>query len=132
MNKKGAELLEEPEGEKPLKIGNADLVFRIVFRNRFNIRLWDIFMVLKISEQRKSQLFTHLHLYAIAFSEAGQTKYVSIINAEPGKQITYEKVTLKNGKPLVRKTFQNVESAIEWLNENQNCLVELTLESETF
>jgi exonuclease SbcD len=25
MNKRGAEVLEEPEGEKPIKIGNADL-----------------------------------------------------------------------------------------------------------
>ena len=27
MNKRGASLLEEPDGEKPIKIGNADLVF---------------------------------------------------------------------------------------------------------
>ena len=33
---------------------------------------------------------------------------------------------------MARKTFQSVEKAVEWLNENQNTLVELTLESETF
>jgi exonuclease SbcD len=39
---------------------------------------------------------------------------------------------LQNGKSLARKTFNNVETAVEWLTENQNSLVELTLESETF
>jgi exonuclease SbcD len=67
-----------------------------------------------------------------SFSEAGQTKYVSIIEAQPNQNVSYEKIVLKNGKSLVRKTFDDVEKAIAWLSENQNTLVELTLESETY
>ena len=32
----------------------------------------------------------------------------------------------------MRKTFDSVEKTVEWLTENPNTLVELTLESETF
>lgn len=132
MNKKGAPLLDEPEGEKPLKIGNADLVFSDSIPDQIQYTaLGHLHSFKNIGTEEKPVVYSSSPL-CYSFSEAGQTKYVSIINAEPGQQITYEKVTLKNGKPLVRKTFQNVESAIEWLNENQNCLVELTLESETY
>lgn len=55
-----------------------------------------------------------------------------MIDAKPNQPVSYERIALKNGKSLVRKTFQSVETAIEWLNENQNSLVELTLESETY
>ncbi len=33
---------------------------------------------------------------------------------------------------MIRKTFDDVDNAIEWLSENQNTLLELTLESETY
>ncbi len=67
-----------------------------------------------------------------SFSEAGQIKYVSIINVEPGKSVTYEKKVLKSGRALVRKTFTSTEDTIKWLKENPDTFIELTLESETF
>ncbi len=45
MNKKGEPIIEEPEGEKPIKIGNATLIIQILFLLRFNMLLWDIFTV---------------------------------------------------------------------------------------
>ena len=132
MNKKGAPILEEPEGEKPIKIGNADLVFSEIIPHQIQYTaLGHLHGFQNIGTEEKPVVYSSSPL-CYSFSEAGQTKYVSIIAAEPNKLVTFEKIALQNGKQLVRKTFDSIENTIEWLNENPNTLVELTVESETF
>lgn len=132
MNKKGAPMLEEPEGEKPIKIGNADLIWSDIIPHQIQYTaLGHLHGFQNIGTAEKPVVYSSSPL-CYSFSEAGQTKYVSIIEAEPKKAITFEKIALENGKPLVRKTFDSVEKTIEWFQENPNTLVELTLESETF
>ncbi len=132
MNKRGAEILEEPEGEKPTKIGNADLIFSDTIPEQIQYTaLGHLHGFQNIGTKERPVIYSSSPL-CYSFSEAGQTKYVSIIDAEPGKVVSYEKKALKNGRTLVRKTFISVENAVEWLTENPNTFIELTLESETF
>ena len=132
MNQKGAEILEEPEGEKPIKIGNADMIFSEAIPPQIQYTaLGHLHGFKNIGTEEKPVVYSSSPL-CYSFSEAGQTKYVSIIEAEPNQAISYHKIELKNGKPLIRKTFDDINVAVEWLNENQNALVELTLESDSF
>ncbi|QES92838.1 exonuclease subunit SbcD [Empedobacter brevis] len=132
MNKKGEEILEEPEGEKPIKIGNADLVFSEAIPSQIQYTaLGHLHGFRNIGTEEKPVVYSSSPL-CYSFSEAGQTKYVSIVDAQPDQTVAYNKIELKNGKPLIRKTFDSVDKALEWLNDNQNALVELTLESESF
>ncbi|WP_312088845.1 exonuclease subunit SbcD [Chryseobacterium sp.] len=132
MNKRGAAILEEPEGERPIKIGNADLIWSeiIPFQIQYTA-LGHLHGFQNIGTAEKPVIYSSSPL-CYSFSEAGQTKYVTIIEAEPNKEVSYEKIALKNGKKLIRKTFNSVENSVEWLIENPNCLIELTLESDTF
>ena len=132
MNKKGGPLLEEPEGEKPIKIGNADLIYSDIIPAQIQYTaLGHLHGCRNIGTEDKPVVYASSPL-CYSFSEAGQTKYVSIIDAQPKQKVSFERIALQNGKSLARKTFNNVETAVEWLTENQNSLVELTLESETF
>ena len=132
MNKRGAPILEEPDGEKPIKIGNADLIYSDTIPPQIQYTaLGHLHAFRNIGTEEKPVVYSSSPL-CYSFSEAGQTKYVSIIEAKPNQNVSYEKIALKNGKALVRKTFDEVEKAIEWLFENQNTFVELTLESETY
>lgn len=132
MNQKGSEILEEPEGEKPIKIGNADMIFSEAIPSQIQYTaLGHLHGFKNIGTEEKPVVYSSSPL-CYSFSEAGQTKYVSIIDAEPNQNVSYHKIELKNGKPLMRKTFDSVENTVEWLNENKNALVELTLESDTF
>lgn len=132
MNKRGAPILEEPDGEKPIKIGNADLIYSDTIPPQIQYTaLGHLHAFRNIGTEEKPVVYSSSPL-CYSFSEAGQTKYVSIIEAKPNQNVSYEKIELKNGKSLVRKTFDEVEKAIEWLSENQNTFVELTLESETY
>ena len=132
MNKRGAPILEEPDGEKPIKIGNADLIYSDTIPPQIQYTaLGHLHAFRNIGTEEKPVVYSSSPL-CYSFSEAGQTKYVSIIEAKPNQNVYYEKIALKNGKALVRKTFDEVEKAIDWLSENQNTFVELTLESETY
>ncbi len=132
MNKKGAPLLDEPEGEKPLKIGNADLIFSDIIPSQIQYTaLGHLHRFQNIGTEEKPVVYSSSPL-CYSFSEAGQTKYIAIVEAEPGKTVQFERIPVKNGKCLERKSFDCIEKTVEWLTENQNTFVELTLESETF
>lgn len=132
MNQKGSEILEEPEGEKPIKVGNADMIFSEAIPPQIQYTaLGHLHGFKNIGTKEKPIVYSSSPL-CYSFSEAGQTKCVSIIEAEPNQVISYNKIELKNGKQLIRKTFDDINLAVEWLNENQNALVELTLESDSF
>lgn len=132
MNKKGAPLLDEPEGEKPLKIGNADLIFSDIIPSQIQYTaLGHLHRFQNIGTEEKPVVYSSSPL-CYSFSEAGQTKYIAIVEAEPGKTVRFEKIPVKNGKCLERKSFDCIGKTVEWLAANQNTFVELTLESETF
>jgi len=67
-----------------------------------------------------------------SFSEAGQEKYVVIVDAQPNKEVTFSKVALHSGKQLIRKTFHTVDNAISWLEKHPNTWLELTIELKEF
>jgi len=132
MNKKDIPLLDEPEGEKPLKIGNADLIFSEIIPHQIQYTaLGHLHRFQNIGTNEKPVVYASSPL-CYSFSEAGQTKYISIIEAEPNQTVQFTKIPIKNGKGLERKSFDCLEKTIEWLTENQDTFVELTLESETF
>ncbi len=130
---KDGEVPEEPDGEKPiLHMGGAQAIYTE-----------------NIPEQIQYVALGHLHRYqtvakkpcpvvysssplAYSFNEAEQQKYVLVIEAEPGKPVQTKPIPLQKGRKLVRKKFEDVESALQWLTENPETFVELTLVSDTY
>jgi len=132
MNKIGSPLIDEPDGEKPIKIGNADLIYSASIPTQIQYTaLGHIHGFKNIGSPEKPVVYASSPL-CYSFAEAGQTKYVSIVNAVPGAHVTFERIALQQGKPLVRKSFDDIDQCITWLSEHQETLVELTLKSETF
>ncbi|NLN33752.1 MAG: exonuclease subunit SbcD [Flavobacteriaceae bacterium] len=130
--KKGGKIPEEPEGEKPIKIGNADLIYSEIIPHQIQYTaLGHLHACRNMGSEEKPVVYASSPL-AYSFSEAGQQKYVVLIEAEPGRKVTMEKISLKEGKELLRKTFTEVDEAVNWLEKNQNSLVELTLETVEF
>ncbi len=132
MMKRGGEVLEEPDGEKPLKIGNADLIYSDIVPSQIQYTaLGHLHRYQNVGTEERPVVYSGSPL-AYSFSEAGQQKYVNIINLEPNKKAELNRIPLKSGKQLVRKRFNSIDSAVEWLNDNQYTLVELTIESDTY
>lgn len=131
MLKRGGEKLEEPDGEKPLNIGNADVVYSDAIPAQIQyVALGHLHSYQDVGA--KQPVIYSSAILQYSFAEAGQKKYISILDIEPNQEVKLEKIELKAGKQLVRKTFTSVDDAVEWLGQNQDCLLELTLESDTF
>ena len=133
MEKGGATPEEDMEGEKPiLHMGGAQAIYTE-----------------NIPQQIQYGALGHLHRYqvvsknpcpvvyssspiAYSFSEAHQPKFVMLIEAEPGQAVTITPIRLQKGRTLVRKEFSEMDAALQWLQENPNTFVELTLVSDTY
>ncbi|WPR73930.1 exonuclease subunit SbcD [Algoriphagus sp. NG3] len=131
FTKEGEKPEPEPESERPiLHVGGTQALYT---RN--------------IPSQIHYAALGHLHRYhavghehcpvvysssplAYSFSEADQEKKVVIIQAEPGKPVKYHPIGLKEGRPLYRKTFDNLPETLAWLEEKPYCYVELTYITE--
>ena len=132
MNPKNGELLEEPEGERPIRIGNADMIYTNAIPPQMQYTaLGHLHGFKNIGSEEEPIVYASSPL-CYSFSEAGEQKYVAIIEAEPNKAVHLSKIPLTQGKPLVRKQFAAIEAATSWLKENPNTWVELTLELKEY
>ena len=132
MNPKNGKLLEEPEGERPIRIGNADMIYTNAIPPQIQYTaLGHLHGFKNIGSEEKPIVYASSPL-CYSFSEAGEQKYVAIIEAEPNKAVHLSKIPLTQGKPLVRKQFASIEAATSWLKENPNNWVELTLELKEY
>ena len=132
MNPKNGELLEEPEGERPIRIGNADMIYTNAIPSQIQYTaLGHLHGFKNIGSEEKPIVYASSPL-CYSFSEAGDQKYVAIIEAEPNKAVLLSKIPLTQGKPLVRKQFTSIEAATSWLKENPDAWVELTLELKEY
>ena len=132
MNPKNGELLEEPEGERPIRIGNADMIYTNAIPPQMQYTaLGHLHGFKNIGSEEKPIVYASSPL-CYSFSEAGEQKYVAIIEAEPNKAVHLSKIPLTQGKPLVRKQFASIKVATSWLKENPNNWVELTLELKEY
>ena len=50
----------------------------------------------------------------------------------PGQSVTVSEVELIKGKKLLRKRAEGMDEALLWLTENPDCLVELTMVTDTY
>lgn len=132
MLKRGGEVLEEPEGEKPIRLGYADLVYSDSIPAQIQYTaLGHLHRFHEIGQGDAPVIYPGSPL-AYSFSEAGQKKQVVLVDLEPNKPAQYSTVTLEKGRKLHRKRFQSIDEAVVWLHENPHALVELTLESDEF
>jgi len=132
MMKRGGEALEEPDGEKPLKIGNADLIYSDSIPKQIQYTaLGHLHRAHQLGEVDRPVVYSGSPL-SYSFSEAGQEKYVMLVEVEPEMPATYQHIPLTKGRPLTRKKFFSVDEAVDWLQQHTHHLVELTLVSDTF
>lgn len=132
MMERGGELLEEPEGEKPIKIGNADITYTDGIPTAIQYTaLGHLHRYQHIAGHRSPVVYSSAPL-AYSFAEAGQGKKVVLIEIEPAKVPQITPISLTKGRRLHRKKFQSVDDAVSWLHEHPDTLVELTMQTDTY
>ncbi len=133
VSKRGEPLPEETDDEKPiLHVGGAQVIFSDNFpKNIQYVALGHLHRYQVIDTDPCPVVYSSSPL-SYSFAEANQTKYVVILDIEPGLNAEMEKIELQSGRPLLRVKSHSVDEAVLWLQENQEALVELTLVSDTY
>lgn len=127
MNRPGTGLLEEPDGERALNVGTADLVWTTAIPAQVQYTaLGHLHRYQNLGTEKQPIVYSS-SLLRYSFSEAGQTRHAVIIEAEPGQPVKMQAHPLTGGRALERPAFQETGQAIEWLKANPEALVELTM-----
>jgi len=126
----GGEIPEEPDDEKPvLHVGGVQAVYT---KNiPLQIQVTALGHLHRMHSPGRNAWYCGSPL-SYSFAEAGQKKYVLLVDVEPGKPANVKELELTKGKKLLRFRAEGVEVAIEWLQQNPDCLIELTLATDNF
>jgi exonuclease SbcD len=131
--KKDGPKMEEEDDERPiLTVGGAQEIFtENLPQNIRYVALGHLHRCHEVSAAPCPAVYSGSPL-SYSFSEAEQQKYVILLDAEPGQPITYQKIPLTAGKALIRKKFDKIDEAIQWLEANPKTLIELSIRSDTY
>lgn len=125
-------LPDEPEGEKPIVIGNAQVIYADNLPMGLQYAAMGHLHRYQIVRGRDYPIVYSSSPLCYSFAESGQTKYAVIIEAQPGLEARITTHPLTSGKDLFRVRFESVDQALEWLGKHSEGLVELTLMTEHY
>jgi DNA repair protein SbcD/Mre11 len=130
--KEGEKPEAEPESERPiLHVGGTQALFTQNIPAQIQYAaLGHLHRYHAVSQEPCPVVYSSSPL-AYSFSEADQEKKVVLIEAIPGKAVSYQPIGLKMGRPLFRVKFDHLADTLEWLEQNPNCFVEITYVTES-
>jgi len=132
MAGEGGELPEEPEDERLIHIGGADVVYTSLIPSAVQYAALGHLHRWQAVEGGPCPAVYGGSPLSYSFSEAGQGKYVTLVDLEPGCPARVAKRRLTSGRPLVRMRFEGVDRALQGLAECPDTWVELTVATDTF
>jgi exonuclease SbcD len=131
--KEGDEQPIEPDDEKPiLYIGGAQSLFSTDIPNEIQYVALGHLHRKQIIDTKPCPIVYSGSPLAFSFAEANQDKFAVVVNIAPGEKASLSEIQLTKGKRLIRKSFNQINEAVEWLLQNKNILVELTIVSDTY
>jgi DNA repair protein SbcD/Mre11 len=123
---------EEPEDERPIFVGGAGAVFTDCFPLELQyVALGHLHRQQVIATNPCPIVYCGSPL-AYSFAEENQEKYVLIVDVEPHQKADFRKVILTKTKKLLRGRFEDIEKAIEWMQQFPDALIDLTIVSDSF
>ena len=131
--KKGDALPEEPADEKPiLHVGGAQVIYTENIPNQVQYTAIGHLHRMHRVDSAPCPVYYSGSPLSYSFAEANQKKYVLLVDVEPGEVATIQELELNKGKKLLRKSAEGMDDALNWLSENQDSLVELTMITDTY
>ena len=130
--KKGAEAKETADDEKNiLYLGGAQSIFTNQIPEQINYTaLGHLHRFIKMQNGKSPVVYSGSPV-AYSFSEQNQDKFALVVSFDKDAA-SIEKHKLNNGKRLMRVSFDNIEEAEQWLLQNPETLVELSIKVDEF
>jgi exonuclease SbcD len=131
--RRGDTLPEEPEEEKPiLQVGGAQAIFTENIPSQIQYTALGHLHRMHFVEKGPSPVCYSGSPLSYSFAEADQQKQLLMIDLEPGVAAVVRELPLTRSKMLLRKRAEGIDEALQWLSENRDALVELTIVTDSF
>ncbi len=131
--RRGDTLPEEPEEEKPiLQVGGAQAIFTENIPSQIQYTALGHLHRMHFVDKGPSPVCYSGSPLSYSFAEAGQQKQLLMIDLEPGVAAVVRELPLTRSKMLLRKRAEGIDEAVQWLSENRDALVELTIVTDSF
>lgn len=131
--RRGDTLPEEPEEEKPiLQVGGAQAIFTENIPSQIQYTALGHLHRMHFVDKGPSPVCYSGSPLSYSFAEAGQQKQLLMIDLEPGVAAVVRELPLTRSKMLLRKRAEGIDEALQWLSENRDALVELTIVTDSF
>ena len=122
--------VKEPDDENAVNVGGTSAIFSYNIPKQIQYTaLGHLHQCKKVGDKNIWYSGSPLEY---SFAETNQDKFVLVSDIEPNKEPLVNKILLESGRKLKRMTFNNILDATNWLKENQNCWVELTIVSDNY
>jgi len=126
------EEFKEPDGERPLQLGNASLITADTVPNEIQyVALGHLHKYIHWKRANTDFVYSGSPLI-YSFSEAMQEKHVIIVDIEPENQAQIQKIALQKGRNVRRMMDNSVEEAIKRIKNYPDDLLELTLKTDSY
>jgi DNA repair protein SbcD/Mre11 len=130
--KEGGTPPDEPEDERPIFVGGAGAVFTDCFPSALQyVALGHLHRQQVIATVPCPIVYCGSPL-AYSFAEENQEKCVLIVDVEPNQAADFRKITLTKTKKLLRNKFEDMELAVDWMQQFPDALIDLTIVSDSF
>ena len=130
--KEGGVPPDEPEDERPIFVGGAGAVFTNCFPSALQyVALGHLHRQQVIATEPCPIVYCGSPL-AYSFAEENQEKYALIVDVEPNQAADFRKIALTKTKKLLRNKFEDIDLAIEWLQQFPDALIDLTIVSDSY
>jgi len=128
MMKKGETPPKEPDDEKPiLHVGGAQAIYSENIPHQIQYAALGHLHRYQVIDSKPCPVVYSSSPLSYSFAEAEQQKFIVLLDIEPGSPVHYSKIALTKGRKLQRKRFEDIDNALQWLQENPDSLVELTV-----
>ena len=122
--------VKEPDDENAVNVGGTSAIFSYNIPRQIQYTaLGHLHQCKKVGDNNIWYSGSPLEY---SFAETNQDKFVLVSDIEPNKEPSVNKIHLKSGCKLKRMTFNNILDATNWLVQNRNCWVELTIVSDNY
>lgn len=127
--RKGAETegLEDESERSILHVGGAPEMYAELFPPQLDyVALGHLHGLIKVQTDPFPVIYSSSPL-CYSVNDRDKTKHVVIVEAEPGQPAQFRPIPLSRGKIALQQRCASVEEALQWLESNPDCLVELTV-----
>ncbi|MCB1176051.1 MAG: exonuclease subunit SbcD [Leptospiraceae bacterium] len=132
MNRGGVSPEESDDEKTILSIGGAERIYTDCIPPEFDYVALGHMHKFQILTENPCPIVYSGSPIAYSTSDNQKEKVIVLIDFSKDKKTTITKIPINDGREIHRKKFNSIPNCIEWLKENPEVFVEITLKSDTY